>query len=634
MLKSKNSFHPKVSIIIPVYNGSNYLREAIDSALCQTYENIEVIVVNDGSNDGGKTDKICRSYGNQIRYFKKDNGGVATALNKGIEEMTGEYFSWLSHDDVYYPNKIEEQVKFLNTLKDKNTIIYSDVDYIDENSKLTSSTNHSESYPITKLDSGVFSVLKGLTNGCSMLIPRNCFKKVGLFNESLKTTNDYEMWFRIFRNCKKKFLPKAFIKYRLHDKQGTRVEPKYIEESNDLWCMMISSLSKKEILEIADSLFDFYYDMWKQMEISEYNKAALLAKKFSEEEYNSREPKVSIIMPCYNSERYIQEAINSILQQSYANFELLIINDSSMDKTEQIAKENAENDYRISVLRNKYRKGISGAMNTGISVARGEYITRMDSDDISERERIKIQVEFLDENKLYGLCSTNMSSFGESSREKLFEKRKEPLEWLFLWENPVGNASVMYRASIIKDNQIRFGAYELAEDYDFLTKIIPHTRIFFLDSVLYRYRIHNESIFQKKSGIAISNSIKISESLAKKIYGLDVPPFHKYLTVFYNLSNDGNGLNVHKRQLRLWIKNLLDISRKRWGWSDKEYGNARRDGIRRIEEYIAKGKEEEVMVENSFVMKLIIKAIRFPRLVKNQGLKTTVKNILLKLKKN
>ena len=90
---------PMVSIVIPVYNGSNYLSEAIDSALNQTYPNCEVIVVNDGSEDEGKTENIALSYGSKIRYFAKKNGGAATALNLGIAEMKGEYFSWLSHDE-------------------------------------------------------------------------------------------------------------------------------------------------------------------------------------------------------------------------------------------------------------------------------------------------------------------------------------------------------------------------------------------------------------------------------------------------------------------------------------------------------------------------------------------------------
>ena len=114
--------NPKVSIIIPVYNGSNYLKDAIDSALAQTYKNLEILVINDGSNDDGKTREIALSYKDKIRYFEKENGGASSAINLGIKEMKGEYFSWLSHDDMYYPNKVERQVEEI--LKyDKKTIL-------------------------------------------------------------------------------------------------------------------------------------------------------------------------------------------------------------------------------------------------------------------------------------------------------------------------------------------------------------------------------------------------------------------------------------------------------------------------------------------------------------------------------
>lgn len=106
--------NPKVSIVIPVYNGANYLKEAIDSALAQDYGNYEVIVVNDGSNDSGETEKIALSYGDKIRYLKKENGGVATALNFAIEKAEGEYVSWLSHDDAYFSNKLSSQIAALN----------------------------------------------------------------------------------------------------------------------------------------------------------------------------------------------------------------------------------------------------------------------------------------------------------------------------------------------------------------------------------------------------------------------------------------------------------------------------------------------------------------------------------------
>ena len=102
---------PLVSIVIPVYNGADYMREAIDSALSQTYPHIEVLVVNDGSTDSGATAAVARSYGDKIRYFEKKNGGVSSALNYGIRNMQGSYFSWLSHDDVYEKTKLRSSKK-------------------------------------------------------------------------------------------------------------------------------------------------------------------------------------------------------------------------------------------------------------------------------------------------------------------------------------------------------------------------------------------------------------------------------------------------------------------------------------------------------------------------------------------
>ena len=107
---------PKISIIIPAYNASDYLSEAIDSALNQTYSNIEIIVVNDGSKDDGATEKIALSYGQKIRYLSKENGGSSSALNWGISHMTGEWFSWLSHDDLYVPEKLQKQWEYMQAL--------------------------------------------------------------------------------------------------------------------------------------------------------------------------------------------------------------------------------------------------------------------------------------------------------------------------------------------------------------------------------------------------------------------------------------------------------------------------------------------------------------------------------------
>lgn len=194
--------NPLVSIIIPVYNGSNFIKEAIDSALGQTYKNIEVIVVNDGSNDCGKTEEIVLAYGDKLRYFKKENGGVSTALNLGIANMKGEYFSWLSHDDKYEPNKIENQIELLNTYDDPNLIalcasrrIDKDSRYIDKKIKVkglsieTINTWH-------KVMERLF--INGAFNGCAFLIPKQVFYQCGMFDENLRYAQDALMWYKIF----------------------------------------------------------------------------------------------------------------------------------------------------------------------------------------------------------------------------------------------------------------------------------------------------------------------------------------------------------------------------------------------------------------------------------------------------
>ncbi len=238
---------PKVSIVIPVYNGSKYMKEAIDSALNQTYKNIEIIVVNDGSTDNGETDRIAKSYKNMIRYYNKKNGKVASALNYGIKRMEGEYFSWLSHDDVYYPEKIEKQIKFLEKISSKDVILYSDFELIDKDSKVI------EKVKLPDLDPSNFRfelVLNSFLHGCTLLIPKEIFYKIGMFNESLEYSgiSDYDLWFRIAEYINFIHMPETLVKGRVHEEQVTNTKRNlHIKECNELMIKFINGLSKEEI---------------------------------------------------------------------------------------------------------------------------------------------------------------------------------------------------------------------------------------------------------------------------------------------------------------------------------------------------------------------------------------------------
>lgn len=238
----KMTGNPLVSIIIPAYNASNYLDEAIQSALRQTYAYVEIIVVNDGSEDYGATEGIALSYGSRIRYFRKENGGVASALNYGIFKMQGEYFSWLSHDDLYLPDKIEKQIQRLRECDDCTRIVFARSDFKIENRPEILSNTDMISYPAEKMENGIFPVLCNMVNGCTVLIHKSHFERTGLFDESLKTTQDYDMWLRMFLGQKSCYIPEALVLQRLHPNQGSRTIQEFQGDCEALYKKMLDIL--------------------------------------------------------------------------------------------------------------------------------------------------------------------------------------------------------------------------------------------------------------------------------------------------------------------------------------------------------------------------------------------------------
>ena len=247
----------KVSIIIPVYNGENYLKEAIDSAINQTYDNYEVIVVNDGSTD--KTEEICKSYGNKIKYYKKKNGGVASALNLGISKMKGEYFSWLSHDDVYLPNKLEIEMDYIKKYNSNKIILYSDYLLINAKGKEFKDPIQFNCEKIK--NNPYYAFLTDCLNGISMLIPKKAFDECGMFNEDLRCTQDYDMWLRMYnKGYIFMHIKELITKTRIHDKQDTNDSPYMLDEGNNIWMRIINNISDDDKIVIFGDLFNFYYE--------------------------------------------------------------------------------------------------------------------------------------------------------------------------------------------------------------------------------------------------------------------------------------------------------------------------------------------------------------------------------------
>lgn len=219
---------PKVSVIIPAYKASDYLAEAIDSVLSQTYPNIEILVINDGSPDDGATERVALSYGDKIRYFAKENGGVSSALNLGIDNMTGEYFSWLSHDDAYTQDKIAVQMAALQDAP-SNTISLCSHIFIDKDSKPIVAhkaiTPAKDACLMTSKEALFFMLNHGSYNGCAFLIPKEVFATGLRFREDLRYSQDMLMWTHIFLSGSAvQYTPCECVLSRIHAAQQTQTK--------------------------------------------------------------------------------------------------------------------------------------------------------------------------------------------------------------------------------------------------------------------------------------------------------------------------------------------------------------------------------------------------------------------------
>ena len=218
---------PLVSIVIPVYNGANYLAEAIETALAQTYAHTELLVIDDGSTDDGATSAVAQSFGGRVRYHRKANGGVSTALNTGIAMMRGDYFSWLSHDDRYLPGKIAAQVDFLRSHPGVQALA-TGLEVIDDNGQVTSRYSSGE---VKTLRNGR-DVMDHWVYGCSLLIHRDVFARCGTFNESNRTVQDLEMWLAMVHGgVPITMMPDVLCQWRHHGESDSfRLRPAHFAE--------------------------------------------------------------------------------------------------------------------------------------------------------------------------------------------------------------------------------------------------------------------------------------------------------------------------------------------------------------------------------------------------------------------
>jgi glycosyltransferase involved in cell wall biosynthesis len=232
----------KVSVIIPFYN-CMYVDLAIQSVLAQSYSNIEIIVVDDGSTLW--TEKLA-PFRDQIIYIQKSNGGTASALNKGIEVATGTYFAWLSADDIFHPDKIKTQMEKLESTG--TSFNYTAFYYINEQGERIS---EAISMVFKSRAHFIETMMVGCpVNGSSVLLQMDIFRTVGTFNESYLYTQDYDLWLRILPYYEWSYLEEPLLDYRVHKDMGSMIhkeaQTKEIEQVQARHHRVLSFLLQRE----------------------------------------------------------------------------------------------------------------------------------------------------------------------------------------------------------------------------------------------------------------------------------------------------------------------------------------------------------------------------------------------------
>ncbi len=228
---------------------------------------------------------------------------------------------------------------------------------------------------------------------------------------------------------------------------------------------------------------------------------------------NIKTPLVSVILPVFNSEKYLVEAMESILNQSYSNIEFIVINDGSTDASEKIIA--GFNDERIKIVNNHQNKGLIYSLNTGINHAKGKYIARMDADDISLPDRLKFQVEFLENYPAIGICSCDYYQF--SNNQKWFSKSISNHETILvhlLFNCSIAHPTLLIRKNILDSQEVIYDAhFPHAEDYELWSRLVLKCKISSVEKTLFNYRIHRNQITQKYHQEQIESGNKIRRKI-------------------------------------------------------------------------------------------------------------------------
>ncbi|MDR1104049.1 MAG: glycosyltransferase [Endomicrobium sp.] len=548
---------PKVSVIIPVYNTEKYLRQCLDSVVNQTLKDIEIICINDGSTDNSL--QILNEYANRDSRFvilQQKNAGVAIARNSALRTVRGKYFAFMDADDFYPTNEVLQSL--YNTSENEGTLVCGGSLSLCDAKGNYIKNNFQESYFIKNqlmnfIDYQYDYYYQRFIYNFSLLKNNNLyfpdfiryqdppwFIKYMAYAEKFYAIKDIVYCYRtghkpyisefnfiqavalakglkLSLELTKKYAYEtlhAKIVERINNNSHTTLFKNKVQENSDIEYVLKDTLSSLK----QDTKF-FFNDFW--IAYTKY-------------------PKVSVIIPVYNTEKYLCHCLDSVVNQTLKDIEIICINDGSTDNSLKILNEYTNKDKRVIVV-NQKNSGLSAARNRGLDIVRSPYVFFLDSDDWIEIDTIKNFYDtMLKGNIDIVLCDfvvipedTSMMNMSDKFKE-YYNKFKKP-SGLYKFEGNffdyrVASCGKLYKMSIINAYKLRFPVNLINEDeawHWYYFSVIK--TIYYHDKSFYHRLIRKSSIMymRNKNYVGILDILYI----LKHIYDKYEQQYKKYFYI-------------------------------------------------------------------------------------------------------
>ena len=616
-IKKYNKTHPKISIIMPIFNSENFIEECLSSLINQIFKNFELICVNDGSTDN--TLKILKKFeekDERIHIITQENLGAGNARNVGMKASKGEYIIFLDSDDIFNETMLEELYAKIKGNNLEIVICNSQNFYIYNNKTIFYKKNYSFSKKQLMIINKKFSSLNIKENFFNTFIwwpwdkifKKKYIENLGIEFQNLKSTNDlFFICSAVISSNKILFFDKILINHRVGIKSSIENSrerswdnfyyalkklKKFIKKKGlykrfkQDFINYVASFSIWHLETMNGKSFCFLYkkirnEWWNEFGVSKYiqnyfynkniyKKVKLILEldlrqidskinnqivNYLNEKKKFCIPKVSVIIPVFNAEKYLSDSLNSIINQTLKDIEIICINDGSFDNSLKILNYFREIDNRIIIIDQK-NKGVNYARNEGLKIAKGQFILFFDSDDILIKNALEKLFELSVEKNLEILYFNFKSIFDDKINEKHFSKN---VYYKINSNENVKNGKEIY-IKLMKENK-----WIYSPCFQFIKKsFLLNNKIKFFEGIIFDDNLFSFNLISNiNRGLEINEvfylkifyykSIKKTDKLLKKLFDYIIN-IKELLLKSVNLENSIN--LIIQKSLELFIDSL------------------------------------------------------------------------------